>query len=411
MGQVFRNGSELTLWTIEKLVPGGAGLCRLVDGTIGFVEGAFPGETVKPLATIRKKDYARATRFELVTPSAERAEASCPVADACGGCDWMRLERAAELRYKASIVSEALERTGGVRLAAVPEVVTAGGELGYRSRVRVHVDARGRVGFFARGTHTLVEVPGCPVAEPEVERGMKIVRSLAEETPRSMAALEAVEVRAQGEGGLEFFVLPREGADRASVEALLGRLGEHGRATISRASSEFSQVNRAVNAILVKRVVEGALARGTKRFLDLYAGAGNFGVPLAEAGMTGVLVESDATSATRARERAARDAPGKLDVVSRDVTRALGELSGRRERFDLVVLDPPRSGAKEALSGLVALEPGTIAYVACDPVTLARDARSLCAAGWRVRDVVCFDMFPKTHHVETLAWLERVGNA
>ena len=406
MGQVFRNGSELTLWTIEKLVPGGAGLCRLADGTIGFVEGAFPGETVKPLATIRKKDYARATRFELVTPSAERGEAPCPVADACGGCDWMRLERAAELRYKASIVSEALERTGGVRLAAVPEVVTAGGELGYRSRVRVHVDARGRVGFFARGTHTLVEVPGCPVAEPEAERGMKIVRSLAEETPRTMAALEAVEVRAQGEGGLEFFVHPREGADRASLEALIGRLGEHGRTTISRASSEFSQVNRAVNAILVKRVVEGALARGAKTFLDLYAGTGNFGVPLAEAGMTGVLVESDAASATRARERAARDAPGKLEVVSRDVAWGLAELSGRRERFDLVVLDPPRSGAKDALSGLVALEPRTIAYVACDPVTLARDVRSLSGAGWRVADVVCFDMFPKTHHVETLAWLE-----
>jgi 23S rRNA (uracil1939-C5)-methyltransferase len=371
------------------------------------VDGAFPGETVKPLATVRKKDYSRATRFDLVTPSAERAEAPCPVADACGGCDWMRLERAAELRYKASIVAEALERTGGVRLAAVPEVVTAGGELGYRSRVRLHVDARGRVGFFARGTHTLVEVPGCPVAEPEAERGMKIVRLLAEETPRDFSAVEAVEVRAREEGGLEFLVHPREGAARANVEALLGRLGEHGHATISRATSEFSQVNRAVNAVLVGRVVKGAVARGVRRFLDLYAGAGNFGVALAETGMAGTLVESEAKSAARARERADLSAPGKLDVVPREVAGALAELSGRRERFDLVVLDPPRSGAKDALSGLVALEPPTIAYVACDPVTLARDVRSLSSAGWRIGDVVCFDMFPKTHHVETLAWLER----
>ena len=420
MGQVFRNGPELTrrrevpgggLWTIEKFVPGGAGLSRLPDGSVGFVEGAFPGETVKPVTTIRKKDYARATRFELVTPSAERVAAVCPVADACGGCDWMQLERAAELRYKASVVAEALERTGDVRLAAVPEVVTAGGELGYRSRVRLHVDARGRVGFFARGTHSLVDVPGCPVAEPEVERGLLVVRALAAETPRAFSAIEAVEVRAREGGSLEFFVQPREGADRASVGAVLERLREHGGATTSRAGSGFSQVNRAVNAVLVARVVEGALARRARTFLDLYAGAGNFGVPLAEAGMTGVLVEGDASTAAQARERAKSAAPGNVDVVSRDVASALIDLSSRRERFDLVVMDPPRSGAKEALAGLAALEPPTIAYVACDPVTLARDVRTLSNEGWSVAEVVCFDMFPKTHHVETLAWLARAGEA
>jgi tRNA/tmRNA/rRNA uracil-C5-methylase (TrmA/RlmC/RlmD family) len=384
------------------------------------VEGAFPGETVKPLATIRKKDYSRATGFELVTPSVERVAAVCPVADACGGCDWMQLERAAELRYKASVVAEALERTGGVRLAAVPEVVTAGGELGYRSRVRLHVDARGRVGFFARGTHSLVEVPGCPVAEPDVERGLLVVRALAAETPRGFSAIEAVEVRAREGGSLEFFVQPREGADRASVGAILERLREHGGATTSRAGSGFSQVNRAVNAVLVARVVAGALARRAKTFLDLYAGAGNFGVPLAEAGLTGVLVEGDASTAAQARERAKspppgtslrRAAPGNVDVVSRDVASALTDLSGRRERFDLVVMDPPRSGAKEALFALAALEPPTIAYVACDPVTLARDVRTLSNEGWSVAEVVCFDMFPKTHHVETLAWLARAAGA
>jgi 23S rRNA (uracil1939-C5)-methyltransferase len=381
-------------------------MCRLPDGTIGFVEGAFPGDTVRPLATLRKRDYARATRFELVNPSAERAEPACPVVDACGGCDWMKLERAAELRHKASIVAEALERTGGVRLTAVPEVVTAGSELGYRSRVRLHVDEHGHVGYFARGTHTLVEVPGCPVAEPEVERGIGIVRSLAEEVPRAMASLEAVEVRAHAEGGLEFVAHPRNGAERASAMGLVARLREHGSAALSRASSGFSQVNRAVNTVLVERIVEGAVARQVKTFLDLYAGSGNFGLPLARIGMTGVLVESDGGAAAQARDQAARDGI-ELRVFARDVTSALGELSGKRERFDLIVLDPPRTGAKDALPGLVALEPPAVAYVACDPVTLARDVRALGAKGWRVASVTCFDMFPKTHHVETLAWLER----
>jgi len=391
-------------------VPGGAGMCRLPDGSIGFVEGAFPGDTVRPLELVRKRDFARATRFELVEGSPERVPAPCPVVDECGGCDWMKLARSAELREKANIVVQALERTGGVRLAGAPEVVTAGGELGYRSRVRLHIDERGRVGFYARGTHVLVEVPGCPVAEPEVERGIALVRAVAEAEPRALASFESVEVRSRDEGGgLAFVAHPRDAraATARDGELVLERLREHGQATIARAGAEFSQVNRAVNALLVARVVDGARARSVRTFLDLYAGSGNFGVPLAREGMVGVSVESDASSAGRARERAENEAPGRLRVLAKDVLRGLSALQKEKAAFDLTVLDPPRAGAKEALPGLTALAPRSIAYVACDPVTLARDVRVLVEKGWDVAEVTCFDMFPKTHHVETLVWLER----
>jgi 23S rRNA (uracil1939-C5)-methyltransferase len=412
VGPFLRHGSRLKHWTIEKLVPGGAGMCRLPDGSVGFVEGAFPGDRVKPLELVKKKDYARATRFELVQPSPERVPAVCPVVDACGGCDWMKLERSAELREKANVVAQALERTGGVRLAAVPEVITAGAELGYRSRVRLHVDGRGRVGFYARGTHTLVEVPGCPVAEPAVERGIACVRALADEAPRALARFESVDVRSNEAGGLTFVARPRdvttsrEGLARDEA-FVLERLRAHGSALISAETPEFSQVNRAVNAALVAHVVDGAVARGARTFLDLYAGSGNFGVPLARAGMSGIGVESDASSAARARERAEAEAPGKLRVLTKDVKSGLLELVRAKRAFELAVLDPPRAGAKEALAGLVALAPPAIAYVACDPVTLARDVRALREQGWDVARVTCFDMFPKTHHVETLVWLER----
>jgi 23S rRNA (uracil1939-C5)-methyltransferase len=414
VGQALRDGpersdgTELTVVRVEKLVPGGAGMCRFEDGTVGFVEGAFPGETLRPLATVKQKDYAKITRFELVKASSERVEAACPVADACGGCDWMKLERAAELHHKSRIVAEALQRTGGIRLDAAPDIVTAGPELGYRSRIRLHVDPRGRVGFHARGTHALVEVPGCPVAEPEVERGIVFVRSLASEMPGAMARFESVEIRALDAGGLELVLHPLENSGRTPDSTrLVERLRELGSVTLSRGSSEFSQVNRAVNAVLVAAVVDGAVARHITSFVDLYAGSANFGVPLARAGMSGISVEGDAKSAASGRERAAREAFGRLEVRSEDVTRALAELSRAKRRFELVVLDPPRSGAKAALSGILALEPCAIAYVACDPVTLARDARELVGKGFTISGVTCFDMFPKTHHVETLAWLER----
>jgi 23S rRNA (uracil1939-C5)-methyltransferase len=391
-------------------VPGGAGMCRLPDGTVGFVEGAFPGETVKPLASVKKKDFARVTRFELVDASSERVEPACPVVDACGGCDWMKLERTAELRYKASLVAEALERTGGVRLSAPPEVITAGGELAYRSRVRLHVDARGRVGFYARGTHALVEVPGCPVAEPEVERGIRLVRDVAARVPLALRGFESVEVRAHEDGGLDFVAHPRAGAAKdveSGAERLRKELGGHGTVAVSRAGAEFSQVNRAVNAVLVARLVAGASERGVRTFLDLYAGSGNFAVPLALAGMTGVCVESEPRAAEHARARARHEVPDRLEVRSGDVVRALDALLRVDQRFELVVLDPPRAGAKDAVPGIVRLEPRVIAYVACDPVTLARDLRVLVEKGWAVASVTCFDMFPRTHHVETLVWLER----
>jgi tRNA/tmRNA/rRNA uracil-C5-methylase (TrmA/RlmC/RlmD family) len=278
--------------------------------------------------------------------------------------------------------------------------------------VRLHVDAEGRVGFHARGTHTLVEVPGCPVAEPDVERGIRIVRSLSNEMPRAMARFESIEIRAGDEGGLAFVLRARDGFGRTPESVrLLARLGEHGSASSSRGDSEFSQVNRAVNAMLVTAVVDGALARGVATFVDLYAGSGNFSVPLARAKMTGVSVEGDAKSAARCLELAKREVSGRLDVLSKDVARALTELSRAKRRFDLVLLDPPRSGAKAALSGILALEPRTIAYVACDPATLARDVRDLVGNGFDFAQVTCFDMFPKTHHVETLAWLERSSQA
>jgi 23S rRNA (uracil1939-C5)-methyltransferase len=374
---------------------------------VGFADGAFPGDVIRPLELVRKKDFARAARFELVTPSSERAPPACPVVDACGGCDWMKLARPAELREKANLVAQALERTGGIRLAAPPAIVTAGGELAYRSRVRLHVDARGRVGFYARGTHTLVEVPGCPVAEPEVERGIALVRELANEDPRLFARFESIEVRVRDEGGLAFVVRRRDvrpGGSRDETLAL-ERLGRHGSVTVSPRGADFSQVNRAVNAALVAHVERGVTARGARTFVDLYGGSGNFALPLARTGLAGVLVESDASAAASARERAATEGL-RLEVLAKDVARALAELERSRRKFDVALLDPPRTGAKDALSGLVALAPPAIAYVACDPVTLARDVRVLVEKGWNVAGVTCFDMFPKTHHVETLVWLE-----
>jgi 23S rRNA (uracil1939-C5)-methyltransferase len=158
----------------------------------------------------------------------------------------------------------------------------------------------------------------------------------------------------------------------------------------------------------VSSVVTGAKQRGLSTFCDLFAGVGNFALPLAHAGLSGVMVERT-PSAVRAAERAAGEQGlPQLRARTVDASRALKDLVHEGRQFDLVVLDPPREGAPDVVAGIAALRPRAVAYVACDPVTLSRDLRPLLAAGLRLASVEAFDMFPRTHHFETLVWLDAV---
>jgi 23S rRNA (uracil1939-C5)-methyltransferase len=167
----------------------------------------------------------------------------------------------------------------------------------------------------------------------------------------------------------------------------------------------FSQINVTVNQQLIQSLVEGARARDLRTFCDLFAGVGNFSLPLARLGLRGTMVERT-PSAVQAAQRAAAAQGLSLKTRSADVARAVTDLVREGQRFELVVLDPPREGAQEVVAALPALGARAVAYVACDPVTLARDLKQLIGAGLRIVSVEAFDMFPRTHHFETLVWLE-----
>jgi 23S rRNA (uracil1939-C5)-methyltransferase len=413
--------------TIDKLVPGGAGFARLPDGRSAFIDGALPGDRVRVEEWSSKKSYVEASKFKLEVAGPERVVPPCPIAEACGGCNWMALPYDAQRRYKAALVVEALERTARVKVAEVPEVVSAGEPLAYRLRVRLHVDERGRVGFFGRHTQELVEVSACLVAARELGASIAALAGL-DVTERSTlgAHFAAVDLRAVPGGEVELELEARTDMEPrgAPVEALVkalsaqARVGFGGgrRAGLRRyelpgggflrvPGGGFTQINWAVNTALVAAVVEGALRRGVRSFLDLYAGVGNFTVPLARAGLHGAAVELERTAAAALREALREQSLAGVEVFPGDVAGTLPRLSRKLRGVELALLDPPRSGAKAAVTPLVALEPKSIAYVACDPVTLARDLRGFLDAGFALEELRCFDMFPQTHHVETLAWL------
>jgi 23S rRNA (uracil1939-C5)-methyltransferase len=412
-------------WRIERLVPGGDGFARLSDGRVAFARGALPGDRIRPRRIESRKGYLRALEWHLVQPSPDRVEPVCPVARACGGCDLMQLERGAQLRAKAALLREALSRTGGFRELPDPLPIVSGPRaLAYRNRIRLHIDERGRVGFFARGSHELVEIPECAVCEPEINRALVAVRELGRSDPAGVARFSEVEVRAApGDPRVLLSFTPR-GPARAACRAALSRLEASFEVAIAGESASalqhyplpgglelavpegvFTQVNWAVNQLLVERICESARRHAVTTFVEVYAGAGNFTLPLLGAGLTGTAIEGNPRAAAALRH-ATRRQRAALNVLTGDAKACLGRLLGRIAPPDLVLLDPPRSGARELLAQVVELGPRHIAICACDPVTLARDLRTLREAGYELRSVEAFDMFPQTHHLEALAWMD-----
>jgi 23S rRNA (uracil1939-C5)-methyltransferase len=414
-------------WEIERLVPGGAGFLRLDNGQGAFAPGALPGERIRVHAAADHRTYLEATRWSLLNASPERVQPACPVQARCGGCDLMTLSDSAQLTAKVGILREALTRTG--RFQVLPEIRFLGSArtLGYRSRIRLHVSPDGRLGFFAARSRDLVEIPGCLVADPELDRALAELRVLFARHRSASARFVELELRVAPAGPrLSLALVPKE-RELEGTAALLTALAESFHVSVAERATDpahdqrfplpggvelrapahaFTQVNWPVNQSLVQAVLDGAERRSARTFCDLYCGAGNFSLPLLARGLSGVGIEASKVAIAAAKRAASAQQLDGARFIQGDVQGALGKLPSA-ERFDLIVLDPPRTGAREILPALLLREPPQIAYCACDPVTLARDLRTLCDEGYVLEELTGFDMFPQTHHFETLAWLRR----
>jgi 23S rRNA (uracil1939-C5)-methyltransferase len=424
---------------VEKVVPGGRGFARAADGRPVLISGAFPGERVRLRLVKDRGSYLEATG-ELVGAGAEpgsvedssgpvsRVSRPCEVADACGGCDWMAASLEDQRRWKLDLVREALRRTGGLHESPPLELVSAGAPWGYRTRVRLQIQG-GRVGFYASGSHELVEPRPCRVSAPALQNALEILRERVRDEPRAFAPFAHVELRAvPGRQEVSLFFGPRgraaglaalPSATQRALAALRSTFvvrvdGDLIHATerfpledcyLLAAPGTFTQVNWEVNLALVRAVRDEARRRGLRSFADLYCGSGNFSLPLAAAGLTGQGVEGNDASIACARRAAHEQGFERVSFHVGDVARVAAGWAKAGQTFDLVIVDPPRAGAKGALDAITRLTTRAVAMISCDPVTLARDLRGLLERGFRLERLLAFDMFPQTHHVECLAWL------
>jgi tRNA/tmRNA/rRNA uracil-C5-methylase (TrmA/RlmC/RlmD family) len=404
---------------VGPIAAGGGCVGRAPDGKVVFVRHSLPGELVRAQVTASTSSYLRADAIEVLRASPDRVDPPCPHAGPgrCGGCDFQHVAIGAQRRLKAFRVAEQLERLAGVTLPVDVEAVpgdVAG--LGYRSRVRVAVDGRGAVGFRRHRSHRMEYVRECPIAsagvtatgaldalwpgatELEVATGTDPAEAVVSVTPRGRSAPRLPDL---GTGVVVAGKIRRPpGAVHAVVRGRSYRISP----------GVFWQVHTGAAAVLLDAVLDFVGPCEGKSVVDLYAGAGLFSVPLADAaGPSGsvLAVERDRRACADARHNGATFPT--LRVLEGEVTPALVESALGRP--DIVVLDPAREGAgTDVMRALAARTPAvrTVIYVSCDPSSFGRDSRVLLDAGWRLRALRAFDIFPMTEHVELVAALDHL---
>jgi 23S rRNA (uracil1939-C5)-methyltransferase len=425
---------------IERLLPGGVGLAHAAGLTL-FVSLAAPGDVLRVRVDRVQGKIGFASVVEILKPSPVRTEPPCPYFGRCGGCDFQQLTYQAQLAAKVEIIRDCLQRIAKIEMPVsapleIP-ITPSPNEWRYRARANWQVDsAANLLGYFERGSNRVCDVEYCGVLVPELQQTLEQVRRevLAEPTAAAPRDIDA----AVGDEGVS--VAPPLAGFRTDVVSR--RVGNE---TYYFSAAAFFQVNHELLGPLIAAALgeAGGDNKETPRggtAIDLYCGVGLFTLPLARRfrRVIGIEANARATEFARRNLEAARrgssqtlrarvdrgSSPtvrqgfetggvdnqaldlGNVKIVTARVGDWLHEHARSLAPVDFLLLDPPRTGCENRdIAGILALGPARISYVSCDPATLARDLKKLIAGGYSLDSIAAFDMFPQTHHVETVVRL------
>lgn len=382
---------------IQRILPGGVGLAH-AEGRTVLVGLAAPGDYARLRVDRVRGPVAFASIVEIITPSTVRIEPPCPYFGRCGGCDFQQLNYEAQLDAKVQIIRDCLSRIA--RLDVPAEIPITGSPLAwrYRSRAQWQYDQRkGRLGYFERGTHRVCDVVECPVLVPALQETLTMLREEMNEGRLTSSAEDFQAVAGDDGASLAPPVVPH--TQTREVSRKINDYRYHFSA------EGFFQINHELLAPLTAAALDEV--RG-ETAIDLYCGVGLFTLPLASRFTRVIGVEANPTALVYARRNLADAGLDNAEFVAATVGDWLEEKAEKYAPADFVLLDPPRAGADEgAIEGILALRPRRISYVSCDPATLARDLKALVAGGYSLDSIAAFDMFPQTHHVETVVHLSR----
>ena len=390
MSNTYTVGDLLTV-KVEKIVPRGFGLGFAEKLTV-FVPLSAPGDVVTVRITHLKKRTAFAEIVDLQTPGPARVDPPCPYFGTCGGCNFQQLSYRAQLRAKVDIIEDCLIRIG--KLGTVPEIkmIPSPQEYAYRSRVRWQIDSSGqKFGYYRRDSNDVVDVEVCPVLSPPLGDLLRNVRA----TMDWNNFLDNAEVVAAcgDEGSVS--VRSSVGVDAAD-EIVNTVSGE----SYTFSAEAFFQANHLLLPDLIECATGGANGATA---LDLYSGVGLFSIPLARRVAKVISVEGDPQAVEFAKKNVKLANLSNLRVLRDSVGRFLSQ---KRWEADFILIDPPRIGTeKGVIESIISIGPSHISYVSCEPSILARDLRTMVDGGYAIESITALDLFPQTHHVETVVRL------
>jgi len=399
---------------IISMAPGGFGIAR-IDGMVHFVPETVTGDRVEIETVTKKKHYVFSRLVRLLAPSSFRRTPFCPWYAECGGCSFQHIAYPDQLRIKKEIFRDQMERIGKFKNPGTPEI------LGFESkRIRMRFQIRGgEIGFFQRRSNRLCVMSQCAVADETINEVLQAARKALKKMPEQSGLTGELTVLTSGGKAHLAMDLPERPAVTLSeslgppvIGCIIGK-GERRRIMGKPAlpftiggfhldvpADVFLQANPEINEAILSEI--RIFMKGTVRGVDLYCGCGNFTFPLAKVCKEAVGIEESPIAVEAARKSALQAGIGNLSFFCR--TASGTDLSDA----DGLVLDPPRPGLTGRLiEGILRATPRRIAYLSCNPSTQTRDLRPLVDAGYTIRSIRLYDMFPHTHHIESLALLTR----
>ena len=381
---VLRVGQIIRV-TIEKVAHGGHFIARH-EGAVIFLRHGLPGEIVDIAITSIGSSFNRGDVVKVITASADRVEAPCSYANrnGCGGCDFQHVEISAQRKLKSQVITEQFSRIAKMDLSVDVEEVSS--PLGWRTQTIIGSDKNGNAGYFGSRTNTIIPIKNCLVLHSSVDYESIVARKW-EPGDRIEVSAASTKTRRLIAGD--------------KIEGDLVQIYNVAQKQYQVSSGSFWQSNVAAPEVLVDAVTRFADVKPGDHLIDLYGGVGLFGVALIDRiGSTGRIDHVEGSKSAVADAQVNFGGAENVYFHTGDVERILPRFSSA----DVVILDPPREGAKRAvIESLVVCAPRAIVYVACDPAALARDTALLRDANYTLSQLRAFDLFPMTHHIECFA--------
>jgi len=437
---------------IEKIVNGALGLARLMDGRVVLVDKVLPHEKVSITIRQEKKQYLFGDVCAIETAHPERVQAPCPWYGQCGGCDLQHCHYDFQLQLKTRIVEDLFLRRFPETVLKNPlsirTTLASPASFGYRQRIRLQVGKNYRLGFTGPRSHTVIPISSCLVAQDELNTALtelqkdaksaKILQNCREvellfnpissgvvclfhlvRKPRPSdirqaedLVCESVCIESVYFAGEDFALIGPVGqTEKNSAFALQMRVNFF-RDDVPALNMQwevggFCQVNLEQNEHLIRHVLLLCDLHGDESVLDLFCGMGNFSIPLATKAGSLVGIEGQGSAVRSARKNSKAAGLDNTNFHKAPIHQACRELAVRNKVFDCLILDPPRQGVPGLAGELAVLTGRKMVYISCDPATLCRDLKELCRHGLTITHIQPFDMFPQTHHIETVVLLEK----